>query len=137
MTAVTTPNHPDRHEPPIQVLYVEDSNLHAAILKAGLSTYNIEVLHLPHSDESLLEELSRSRYDAARAIILDLHMGELSGLQVARRLRAAGDNRPILLISAADQPSKGELMSIQAMFLPKPFEFERISDTIKKLAAHS
>ena len=132
---MATVNYSDDDAPAIQVIYVEDSNLHAALLKAGLASSNIEVMHLSKSDESLIEELSRSRYDAAKVIILDLHMGELSGLQVARRLRAAGDSRPILLISGAERPSNSELMAIQAMFIPKPFDFDRISDAIKKLAA--
>src|SRR5258708_6954819 len=128
-------NQTDKNAPVIQVIYVEDSNIHAALLKAGLASSNIEVLHLPKSDESLIEELSLSRYDGAKVIILDLHMGELSGLQVARRLRAIGDSRPILMISGAERPSNAELMAIQAMFIPKPFDFDRISDAIKKLAA--
>ncbi len=119
---------------PIQVVYVEDSALHAALLRAGLSVHNIQVLHLATGDESLIEELSRSRYDSAKAIILDINIGELSGLQVARRLRAEGDSRPILVISGEDRPSNSELMAIQAMFISKPFDFDRISDAIKKLA---
>src|SRR5260221_3215156 len=117
---MATVNYSDDDAPAIQVIYVEDSNLHAALLKAGLASSNIEGMHLFKSDESLIEELSRSRYDAARVIILDLHMGELSGLQVARRLRAAGASRPIVLISAAGRPSKSELNAIQAMCFPTP-----------------
>ncbi len=120
----------------IKVVYVEDSNFHAELLRAGLAVYHIEVMHLANGDESVIEELSCSAYDEAQAIILDLYIGELNGLQVARRLRAAGDSRPILVISSADKPTTGELMSIQAVFIAKPFDFERISDSIKKLAAH-
>ena len=120
----------------IKVVYVEDSDFHAELLRAGLAVYNIEVTRLANGDEGVIEELSCSIYDDAQAIILDLYIGELNGLQVARRLRAAGDSRPILVISSADRPSNGELMSIQAMFISKPFDFERISDSIKKLTAH-
>jgi len=122
---------------PIKVIYVEDSDLHAELLQAGLSVYNIEVLHLNKGDESLIEELSRSHYDEAEAIILDVNIGELNGLQVARRLRANGDSRPILVISSEDRPSNSALMSIQAVFISKPFDFERISNAIRKFAAHS
>ncbi len=121
---------------PIKVIYVEDSTLHAELLRAGLSVYNIEVLHLNNGDESLIEALSQSQYDAAQAIILDVNIGELNGLQVARRLRANGDSRPILVISSEDRPSNSALMSIQAVFISKPFDFERISDAIRKFAAH-
>src|SRR5258708_26231102 len=87
---------------PIKVIYVEDSTLHAELLRAGLSVYNIEVLHLNNGDESLIEALSQSQYDAAQAIILDVNIGELNGLQVARRLRANGDIRPHLVISSQE-----------------------------------
>src|SRR5688572_12250321 len=115
----------------IRVIYVEDSHLHAALLTAGLSVYGIEVMHLPNGDESLFEALSDNKYDVAEAIILDVHIGELSGLQIARRLRANGDSRPILVISSDDKPSNSELMAVQGMFISKPFHFEQISNTIK------
>ncbi|MCC7446903.1 MAG: response regulator [Anaerolineae bacterium] len=126
-----TASQPER----LQVIYVEDRALDAVLLRAGLATYHIDVIHLSEGDERLLDELSRSRYDSAQAIILDINIGELSGLQVARRLRAAGDKRPILIISSADRPSTSELMAVQAMFIAKPFDFGQISDTIKRLAA--
>jgi two-component system OmpR family response regulator len=122
---------------PIKVIYVEDSHLHAALLQAGLSVYNIDVLHLASGDESLFEQLSRPKYDDAEAIILDVNIGDLNGLQVARRLRALGDSRPILVISSEDRPTNSELMAIQAMFISKPFDFDRIAEAVKKFAAHT
>lgn len=122
---------------PIKVIYVEDSRLHAELLRAGLSVYDIEVLHLASGDESVIEELSRAQYDEAEVIILDVQLGDLNGLQVARRLRANGDSRPILVISSEDRPSNSELMAIQATFISKPFDFDRISSAIKKFAART
>ncbi len=122
---------------PIQVIYVEDSALHAELLRAGLSVYGIEVLHLASGDEGVIEELSRAQYDEAEVIILDVQLGDLNGLQVARRLRANGDSRPILVISSEDRPTNSELMAIQATFISKPFDFDRISGAIKKFAART
>jgi DNA-binding response OmpR family regulator len=120
---------------PIQVIYVEDSPLAAYLLRAGLSVHNIDVTYLDHADESVIEEIGRSKYDNVRVLILDLRMGDLTGLQIARRLRAEGDNRPILLISGGDAPSGIELMAIQAMFVSKPFDFDQISETIQRVAS--
>jgi two-component system OmpR family response regulator len=117
---------------PIKVIYVNDSTFYGAILRAGLAVYDIDVLHLSRGDESLIEELSQSRYDAAEAIILDVNLGELNGLQVARRLRADGDGRPIMVMSAEDKPDNSGLMATQAMFVSMPFDFDRISGAIKK-----
>src|SRR5258708_7773906 len=122
---------------PIQVIYVEDSALHAELLRAGLSVYGIEVLHLASGDEGVIEELSRAQYDEAEVIILDVQLGDLNGLQVARRLRANGDSRPILVISSEDRPTNSELMAIQATLISKPFDFDRISGAIKKFAART
>jgi DNA-binding response OmpR family regulator len=121
---------------PIRVIYVEDSFLQAELLRAGLAIYNIEVVHLSTADESLIEEISHSQYDDFEAIILDVKLGDLTGLQVARRLRAMGDSRGLLLISSDDKPPSAELMAVQAVFISKPFDFDKISDTIKKLTAH-
>jgi DNA-binding response OmpR family regulator len=121
---------------PIRVIYVEDSQLQADLLQAGLAIFNIDVLHLATGDETLIEELSQSYYDDFEAIILDVKLGDLTGLQVARRLRAMGDSRGLLLISSEDRPPASELMAVQAVFISKPFDFDKISDTIKKLTAH-
>ncbi|MEP7287189.1 MAG: response regulator [Chloroflexota bacterium] len=121
----------------IQVIYIENSLLHVELLRAGLSVYNIEVVHLANGSETLIEELSLSRYDSAEVFIIEVNIGEISGLQVARRLRASGDSRPILMISSDEKPSQSALMAIQGMFIPKPFDFDWISEKIKKLTARA
>ncbi|HVO44683.1 MAG TPA: response regulator [Aggregatilineales bacterium] len=119
---------------PIRVIYVEDSPLHAQLLRAGLSVYNIEVIIFDHGDERLIEEIGRSENDDAKIILIDLWMGDLTGLQIARRLRAEGDNRPIMVVSGGESPSNRELLAIQAMFVSKPFDFDQISEAIYRVA---
>jgi two-component system response regulator FixJ len=50
------------------------------------------------SASAFLAALATERFDCA---ILDHHMPELTGLELARRLRAAGNDLPIMLISGA------------------------------------
>ena len=46
-----------------------------------------------------LDSLAQDRYDA---VVLDLMMPGVGGLEVCRRLRAAGDRTPVLMLTARD-----------------------------------
>lgn len=44
----------------------------------------------------------------ARVAIIDLHLPDLSGIEVVERLRAAGQDTPCVLVSADDRPEVQE-----------------------------
>ncbi|MDQ3690880.1 MAG: response regulator, partial [Chloroflexota bacterium] len=48
------------------------------------------------------EALERIQAGRPDALVLDVLMPEVDGLQVCRRLRAAGDRTPILMLTARD-----------------------------------
>src|SRR5437763_13905763 len=61
-----------------------------------LDSYDVE---LAADGEAALDALAEGPADA---VILDVAMPRLDGLEVCRRLRQAGDRTPILMLTASD-----------------------------------
>ena len=73
------------------------------------------------------------------AIILDIGLPGISGLEVARRIRAAGSQVPILMLTARDTVGDRVtgLDSGADDYLVKPFAFEELSARIRALGRRS
>src|SRR5689334_24451116 len=73
--------------------------------------------------------------DAPDLLILDLMMPRLGGLETCRRLRAAGRDLPVLMLTARDQVSdRGAGLDAGADdYLPKPFATEELLARVRAL----
>lgn len=67
------------------------------------------------------EALERCRMQRYAAIVLDLRIPKMNGMEVARELRARGDETPIVLFSAFLEPEIEE-QARAAGFVPVPKE---------------
>ena len=69
-------------------------------------------------------------------VILDIGLPDISGLEVARRLRAAGSDTPILMLTARDTVGDrvNGLDAGADDYLVKPFAFEELSARLRALA---
>ena len=78
------------------LLYAEDEKSLARAVSAILtkSNYSVDVVH---DGEAALDYLATENYDG---VILDVMMPKLDGIEVLRRMRAAGDRTPVLLLTA-------------------------------------
>ena len=75
-----------------------------------------------------------ARYDA---IVLDVAMPRLDGLEVCRRLRAAGDRTPVLMLTARDAVDD-RVAGLDAGaddYLVKPFALEELKRAAARAAA--
>ncbi len=105
----------------MRVLVVEDEMSMATSLRLGLEAegYVVDVLH------DGLEGYARALEFRFDAMVLDIMLPGLNGFLVARRLRAAGETVPILMLTAKD----GDLDQAEALdtgaddFLSKPFSY--------------
>ena len=80
------------------ILIAEDETSMGDLLKQGLEEQNHTVT-LARDGEEALAAMAASAFDA---IVLDVMMPRLNGFEVARRLRAAKNHTPILMLTARD-----------------------------------
>lgn len=117
----------------VKVLYVEDEPSLTELLRAGLGLFGMVVSPIYCSAEELLGKVHTPEFAAADILFLDIRLPGLTGLELARRLRARGDTRPIVIVSAYNRPEDSVLEELGAAFQPKPFDFDAIAHTIQSL----
>lgn len=115
----------------MHVLVVEDEWAIADLLRRGLSAER----HVVDVADSGDAGLARAETDAYDAIILDLMLPGMDGLQIARRLRAEGNSTPILMLTARDTLDD-RLRGFDAGaddYLCKPFAFEELMARLRAI----
>ncbi|MCB1449234.1 MAG: response regulator [Nitratireductor sp.] len=105
---------------PNRIVVVDDDPELRALLRRYLSGHGFEVREAD-SGRSLDRELLRSPADA---VVLDLMIPGEDGLAICRRIRAAGDMTPILMLTARGDPID-RIIGLETGaddYLAKPFE---------------
>lgn len=115
----------------MRVLFAEDDILLRDALVRGLRERAFAVDAVGDGDEALLK-IAANEYDA---IVLDVLMPQLDGLEVCRELRRRGIDTPILLLTALDElPDKVAGLDAGADdYLTKPFAFEELLARLRAL----
>jgi DNA-binding response OmpR family regulator len=114
-----------------RVLVVDDDPAVTSVLKRGLSYEGFAVETASSGEEGLA--LARER--APDAVVLDVMMTGLDGLEVLRRLRAGDAQLPVLMLTAKDAPSDQVegLRTGADDYVVKPFTFEVLVARIQAL----
>ena len=105
----------------MRLLLVDDESRLTAALRKGLTADGF-VVDVASDGVEGLEQAGREAYDA---VVLDVMLPRLSGYEVVRRLRAAGNWVPVIMLSAKD----GEHDQADALddgaddYLTKPFSY--------------
>ena len=116
---------------PPQILIADDDPELRAALDRALRLDGFAVQTAEHGAQAL-EMAVREPPDA---LVLDVMMPTLDGLEVCRRLRALGDRMPILVLTARDQVSD-RVAGLDAGaddYLPKPFALEELTARLRAL----
>jgi len=102
-----------------RVLLVEDDARLAEMVSEYLGGAGFDISRVA-SGAAALERLARQPYDA---LVLDLNLPDIDGLEVCRRLRAKWDT-PVLMLTARGEPMDRVVgLELGADdYLPKPFE---------------
>jgi DNA-binding response OmpR family regulator len=115
----------------MRILIVEDEEKVAAFIRKGLEQSSYAVDHAPSGEEAL-KLVDGTAYDA---VILDLMLPGISGLDVVREIRKRKMDVPVIALTA-----RGELddrvAGLEAGcddYLPKPFAFTELLARLKAL----
>ncbi|PRX50063.1 two-component system response regulator MprA [Prauserella shujinwangii] len=115
----------------MRILVVDDDRAVRESLRRSLE-FNGYQVELASDGAQALEMVVANRPDA---MVLDVMMPRLDGLEVARRLRSTGDDLPILVLTARDTVSD-RVSGLDAGaddYLPKPFALEELLARLRAL----
>lgn len=115
----------------MRILVVDDDRAVRESLRRSLE-FNGYQVDLAGDGTQALEKVATDRPDA---MVLDVMMPRLDGLEVARRLRGIGDDLPILVLTARDAVSD-RVAGLDAGaddYLPKPFALEELLARLRAL----
>lgn len=117
----------------IKVLLVDDEKEFVELLGERMSSRGMEV----SSTTSAADALKISETQAFDAIVLDLMMPEMDGLEVLKNLKATRPELQVILLTGHGTIEKGvEAMRLGAMdFVEKPADLDTLTEKIKKAQA--
>lgn len=120
---------------PAKLLVVEDDASIGAMLRRGLSFDGYSVM-LVTSGPDALEAL---RVQIPDLIVLDVMLPGMDGIEVCRRIRAAGLDVPVLMLTARDEVTD-RVAGLDAGaddYLVKPFAYEELVARLRALLRRS
>ncbi len=117
----------------MHLLVIEDDPRLSRLLRRLLEE-DKHVVELATDGETGLEIALAA--EGVEAIVLDIGLPDISGLEVARRIRASGSDVAILMLTARDTVGDrvSGLDSGADDYLVKPFAFEELSARLRALA---
>lgn len=114
-----------------RILVIDDDPAVTSLLRRGLA-YEGYAVETAASGEA---GLALARSTPPDLVVLDLMMPGLHGLEVLRRLRAADEGQPVLLLTAQDAPAD-QVAGLEAGaddYVVKPFSFEVLLARVRAL----
>jgi FixJ family two-component response regulator len=117
-----------RQSPMVCVIDDDESIQRALRRLLGATGFRVETFS---SAEEFLDSPHVRRADC---LVLDVHLGKLSGLDLQERLAKSGAATPIVVVTAHDdRPTRDRAARAGAIeYLPKPFDDERLIAAIRK-----
>lgn len=115
----------------MRVLVIDDDRAVRDALRRAFTLDGYEV----HAADGGLDGLRRLDETRPDLIVLDVMMPEVDGLEVCRRIRAAGDRTPILMLTARDAVSD-RIDGLDAGaddYLVKPFDTGELGARVRAL----
>jgi CheY-like chemotaxis protein len=111
-----------------RVLLVEDNPVNQEIALAVLAQGALAV-HVAEDGAAALQAAAADRFDA---VLMDLHLPDMNGLEVTRRLRDCGVTAPVLALTASATPAERAQCEQVGMtaFLTKPLQPEVLHEAL-------
>ncbi len=119
----------------MRVLVVDDEPAVREVLERILRHEGYDVVLAADGREAI----QRQRAAPADAVVLDVLMPHVDGIEVCRRMRSAGDRTPVLMLTARHEVSD-RVAGLEAGaddYLPKPFSIDELLARLKALMRRS
>ena len=120
-----------------RVLVVDDEEDFREILRFNLEAEGFEVTTAASAEEALSKfEIRNSKFEI---ILLDVMMDKMSGFEMAQRMREAGDNTPIIFLTARDaHDDQLQGFGVGADdYITKPFSFDTVLARVRAVLRRS
>lgn len=115
----------------MRILVVEDEAKLAGIIRRGLEAHGLSA-DVAHTGEDAVCSATATEY---AAIVLDLMLPDIDGFEVCRQLRAAGNDTPVLMLTArtavADRVTGLDMGADD--YLAKPFALDELLARLRAL----
>jgi DNA-binding response OmpR family regulator len=117
-----------------KIMLAEDDQTMVTLLKTLLDMEGYQVVTLD-LDDDMIESLHRDRPDA---LLLDVHLPNINGLDVLAQVRADADTRDLVVIMASGLNLEAECIHNGANgFLLKPYMPDELLNLLKQNINHS
>jgi two-component system, NtrC family, nitrogen regulation response regulator GlnG len=113
-----------------KLLIIDDEPAIIAVLKPGLATMNIEVV----TADCAMAGLKQIAAESPDAILLDIFLPDLSGLELFERIHETDDRIPVILMTGMGTTESAITAMMLGAFdyVTKPFSFAQIRDVIQR-----
>jgi len=118
--------------PPQVIIVVDDDASMLKSLSRLLTAYGFVAQAFPSAEALLTSGGAR----AASCLLLDIHLGGISGIELNRRLSAAGSKCPVIFMTAIDDnATRREAIEVGCIaYLRKPFAPDVLLEAIARAA---
>lgn len=118
------------------VLYVEDEEDNAYMLGRRLKRHGIDMRHVEDGEKALIDAV----WKRPDAVLLDINLPGMSGLDVLQKLRAnpLTSDVPVIVLSAhvMEDDILDAMQAGANAFVPKPIDFPTLLDTLHRVIRH-
>jgi CheY-like chemotaxis protein len=116
------------------VLVVDDNATNRRVLSLQTAKWGMQVRESDSPAEALRGLDGGENYDLA---ILDMHMPEMDGIELAQKVRQRRPGLPLVLFSSLGPREVGDSEGLFSAYLAKPVRQSQLFDTLVNLLAHS
>ena len=117
-----------------RVLVVDDNATNRRVLSLQTAKWGMQVREAASPSEALRGLDGGEAYDLA---ILDMHMPEMDGIELAQKVRQRHARLPLVLFSSLGRREVGDSEGLFNAYLAKPVRQSQLFDTLVNLLAHS